>query len=101
VLHALIVIPYYFVGTLAALPFLIVLTRILRLKVAINLLVATSIILSLAGLIVPLACDWVELVSLTGRPLLVLIVLSFLFAGVDAALCRILPLPLDAELREL
>jgi hypothetical protein len=100
-LHGLIVVPYYFLGPLAGLPLLMVVSRLLRLKVAINTLVGSAIALSLVSIVVPLACKWVSLDAFTGRPLALLILLSFVFTALDAALARVLPLPLDAELREL
>ncbi len=100
-LHWVIVIPYYFVGALAALPLLMLLSRLARMKFSINTLVGTAIALAVAGLAIPLTCGWFGLAALTGRPLLVLVVASLLFAAVDTALADILPLPLDAELRDL
>lgn len=100
-LHFLIVIPYYFIGALLALPLLMVICRILRLRTSINTLVGGAIGLAVAMIVVPLACDWVDLVSFTGRPLLLMVVASLLLAGVDVALAQRLPLPLDDELREL
>jgi hypothetical protein len=100
-LHGLIVVPYYFLGPLAALPLLMVLSRVLRLKVAINTLVGCAIGLSLASIVVPLAGKWVSVDAFTGRPLAVLMALSFLFTAIDAALAKALPLALDDELREL
>jgi hypothetical protein len=100
-LHGLIVVPYYFLGALASLPLLMVVSRVLRLKVTINALVASAIVLSLVCIIVPLACHWVGLDAFTGRPLAVLVLLSFVFAALDVALAKVLPLPLDHELREL
>jgi hypothetical protein len=100
-LHWFILIPFYFFGSLAALPFLIVVCRLLRLKVPINALVGTAIALSVAGIAVPLACDWVNLTSFRGGPMLVLGILSMLLAAVDAALVNTLPLPLDQELQNL
>lgn len=99
--HGLIVVPYYFVAPLASLPLLMVISRLLRLKVAINTLVGSAIVLSLVSIIVPLICKWVSLEAFTGRPLAILVVLSFVFTALDAALARVLPLPLDDELREL
>jgi hypothetical protein len=99
--HWLILVPFYFFGSLAALPLLIVVCRLLRLKASINVLVGMAIALSVAGIAVPLACDWVDLVSFRGGPMLVLGVLSMLLAAVDAALVNALPLPLDQELRDL
>lgn len=101
ILHWLILVPFYFFGTLAILPLLIVITRLLRLKVSINALVGTAIALSIAGIAVPLACDWIDLVSFRGRGMLALGVLSMVLAAVDAALANLLPLPLDQELQDL
>jgi len=100
-LHGLIVVPYYFVAPLAALPLLMVVSRLLRLRVAINTLVGGAIVLSLLSIIVPLSCKWVSLDAFTGRPLAALVVLSFVLTACDAALAKRLPLPLDDELREL
>jgi hypothetical protein len=99
--HWLILIPYYFVGTLAALPLLILASRLLRLKVSVNTLVGGAIGLSLIAIIVPLLCGWVEVRAFTGRPMVVLVLLSFAFAAADLALAQRLPLPLDEELKEL
>ena len=101
ILHWFILVPFYFFGTLAVLPLLIVISRLLRLKVSINTLVGLAIALSIAGIVVPLACDWVDLVSFRGRQMLALGVLSMLFAAVDAALLKALPLALDQELQDL
>jgi hypothetical protein len=100
-MHGLIVVPYYFVAPLAVLPLLMVISRFLRLKVAINTLVVGAIVLSLVSIVLPLALRWVTLDAFTGRPLALLVVLSFVFTGLDAALARALPLPLDEELSEL
>jgi hypothetical protein len=100
-LHWFILIPFYFFGSLAALPFLIIIARLLRLKVSINALVGTAIALSVAGIAVPLALDWVDLLSFRGRQMLALGVLSMVFTAVDAALVNALPLPLDKELQDL
>ena len=101
ILHWFILIPFYFFGSLAALPLLIVICRLLRLKVSINALVGTAIALSIAGIAIPLACDWVDLTAFRGRQMLALGVLSMLLAAIDAALVSALPLPLDKELQEL
>jgi len=86
---------------LAALPLLMVVSRLLRLKVAINTLVGGAIVLTLASIVVPLSFKWVTLSAFTGRPLAVLMLLSFALTVIDAALSKVLPLPLDDELREL
>jgi hypothetical protein len=100
-LHGLILIPFYFFASLAALPFLMVVCRLLRLKVSINALVGSAIGLSLLLIVVPLACHWLDLAAFTGRRMLVLGLLSFLFAATDVALVKRLPLPLDDELQAL
>ena len=100
-LHWLILIPYYFFGALAALAVLILLCRLLRLTVSIATLVGTAIGLAVAGTAIPLACGWVDRDGLTGGPLLALAALSLVVAGVDAAVAKLLPLRLDAELRDL
>jgi hypothetical protein len=100
-MHGLIVVPYYFVGPLAVLPLLMVISRLWRLQVAINTLVGGALVLTFVSIVVPLALKWVSLAAFTGRPLAVLILLSFLFTALDAALARALPLPLDDELSEL
>jgi len=100
-LHSLIVVPYYFVAPLAFLPLLMVVSRLLRLKVAINTLVASAIVLSLLSIIAPLFFKWVSLDAFTGRPLAGLVLASIVFTACDAALAKTLPLPLDDELSEL
>jgi hypothetical protein len=100
-LHWFILIPFYFFGSLAALPLLIVTCRLLRLKVSINALVGTAIALSIGGIAIPLACNWVDLTAFRGRQMLALGVVSMLLAAVDAALMNMLPLPLDRELQDL
>ncbi len=97
-LRVLILIPFYFCGALAALPFLIVVARILRLKVGINPLVYSSIVLALLAIVVPLGFDLVDLNAYRGRVLLVLVLVSIFFGAVDWALKKSLPLPLDEEL---
>ena len=100
-LHWLILLPYYLIGALAALPFLLVICRLLRFKVSINNLVAAAIGVTVALIVIPLACHCVALSAFSGRALLALLALSLLLAAVDRALAARLPLPLDAELRQL
>jgi len=97
-LYALILIPFYFCGALAALPALIVTARILRIKVGINPLVYTAIAVAVAAIVLPLGLDLVDLDSYRGRVLLGLIVASIVLGAVDWVLKQFLPLPLDEEL---
>lgn len=100
-LRWLIVVPYYFVGALAALPLLMLLCRVVRAKVSINALVGTAIGITVAAIGVPLVCGWLDLSAFAARPLLLLLIASVLLAALDAALAGRLPLPLDKDLREL
>jgi hypothetical protein len=100
-LRWLILVPYYFVGALAALPLLMLLCRVARAKVSINTLVGTAISITVAAIGVPLVCGWLDLSAFAGRLLLLLLIASLLFAALDAALVQRLPLPLDKDLREL
>jgi hypothetical protein len=100
-LRWLILVPYYFVGALAAAPLLMLLCRVVRAKVSINTLVGTAIGITVAAIGVPLACGWLSLRAFAARPLLLLLIASVLFAVLDAALAERLPLPLDKDLREL
>jgi len=101
VLRWLILVPYYFVGALAALPLLMLLCRVVRAKVSINALVGTAIGSTVAAIGVPLVCGWLDLSAFTARPLLLLLIASVLLAALDGALVERLPLPLDKDLREL
>jgi hypothetical protein len=100
-LHWVILIPYYFIGTLAALPLLVLICRLLQLKVAIHALVGAAIGLTVAAIVIPLIAGWLSLSAFTGRPMLVLLLLSFVFAAADTALYQRRPLPLDRDLQEL
>ena len=97
-LHWLIVVPFYFFGALALLSILIVASRLLRLKVSINFLVISSILITLLALAVPLSFDWVDLEWFTGWKAAVLLITSFLLAGIDTVLKRSITSPLDEEL---
>lgn len=99
-LHALILIPYYFVTALALLPLLLVVSRCLRLEVTINTLVIAAIVLSVVGIALPLILDWVDLEAYSGRRLLVLVLASLGLSTVDMLLTPLLPLPLDEELKD-
>jgi len=100
-LRWLIVVPYYFIGALAALPALMLLCRLARAKISINALVGTAIGLTVAAIGVPLVCGWLDLSAFTGRLLLLLVIVSLLLAALDTAVAKRLPLPLDKDLQEL
>lgn len=100
-MRGLILIPYYFVGALAAMPLLLVASRMLRLTVAINTLTLGALAFTVVAIALPLAVGWLELRQFTAWPLAAIILLSFVLAALDSLLARVLPLPLDQELREL
>lgn len=100
-LHWLILVPYYFFGALSLLLLLMVVARLLRLKIKVNTLVMTAVLIALAAVALPLVAGWAELEDYSGRVLLVVGVDSFLLAAVDTWLESRLPLPLDRELRSL
>lgn len=97
-LHWLIVVPFYFFGALTLLSGFVLAARLMRLRVTINALVITAIVVTVLALAVPLTLDWIDIEALTGRRVAVLLVASFVFAGLDALLKDQLPLPLDHEL---
>ena len=99
-LHALILFPYYFFGALTTLLVLMILSRVLRLGVSINVLVGIAIVVGVLGLAIPLAADLFDLHDLGGKPMLVLAASTFILAGVDVLLAKALPLRLDDELKE-
>jgi len=100
-LHGLILIPYYFFGALAALPLLMIVCRVIRLKVPIHVLVGIAIASSVGGIALPLILDLVDLQAFTARPMLLLGLASFVLAAIDGLLEPVLPLPLDKELQQL
>ena len=99
-LHALVVIPFYFFAALATFLTLAVVTRVLRLKVGANALAMTAVLLGVAVVAVPLSLDWIDLRHLSGRPLLVLGAATFVLAALDTLLQSLLPMPIDRELSE-
>ena len=100
-LHWLIVVPFYFFGALSLLLLFMVVARLLRLKVKVNTLVTTAVLLAMVGVAVPLVADWAEIDDYSGRILLLIGIESFILAAIDTLLESRLPLPLDQELRAL
>jgi hypothetical protein len=99
-LHWLIVIPLYFFGSITLLLSFILAARLLRLRVSVDPLVPGASALAIGLIVVPLVAGWTTLDAYGGRVLVMLIAASFVLAGLDALLQSLLPLPLDAELRE-
>lgn len=100
-LHWLILFPYYFFGALSLLLLMMVVARLLRLKVKVNALVMTAVLVSLVAVALPLITGWAGIEDYSGRLLFLVGVDSFLLAAVDVALESRLPLPLDKELQAL
>ena len=99
-LHWLILIPFYFVGSITLLLSFILAARLLRLRVSVDPLVPAACALAIGLTLVPLVAGRVTLDAYGGRVLVVLIVASFALAGLDTLLRPLVPLPLDEELRE-
>jgi hypothetical protein len=100
-LHWLILIPFYFFGALTCLLLFILLTRILRLSISINVIASTAVAIGLGFVIIPLLVGWVELRDYTARRMLILAVASLLLAALDVLLKERVPLSLDRDLDEL
>jgi hypothetical protein len=99
--HWLILIPYYFFGAITLLALGMLLTRIVRLKVDINVLIGIAIAGSLAAVVMLPAFGIVPLRRFTAWPMLALGVASFVLAALDALLARLLPSPMDESLQGL
>lgn len=100
-LHWLVLIPYYFFSALCVLLLLIVVCRLLRVRIGANALVITSVLVAAGGVLLPLATGWAHIADYGGIGLVVLGVVSFMFAALDAWLEPRLALPLDQELLKL
>lgn len=98
-MHYLIVFPYYFFTALTLSLLLSIVTRVLRLRIAIGTLVTTAVLVSLGGYIAALASDGISIEHFTGLPMLAVGLTSFLLAAVDTVLKRALPHAIDEELQ--
>ncbi|MGH7896846.1 MAG: hypothetical protein ACREQQ_02775 [Candidatus Binatia bacterium] len=98
-LHWLILIPYYFVGALVLCGLLAVVSRLLRLPVTMERIVAVSVFGSIGALAVLLGSGVVRIDDLGIVPILVLGVASFVLAGVDAVLVPARPLTSEGSAR--
>jgi hypothetical protein len=96
----MIVIPFYIFGSITLLLSFILAARLLRLRVSVYPLVTGASASAMGLIVVPPIAGWVTLDAYAGRVLVVLIVASFALAGLDTLLRRLVPLPLDEELRE-
>ena len=99
--HWLLLIPYYFFGALGTLLVLILLGRITRVKVSLNLLATTSVILGLGLVSAPILVGWIGLADYTVKRMILLAAATCLLALFDAVVQPRLSLPLDGELEQL
>jgi len=99
--HWLILIPCYFFGAMTLLALFMTCSRLLRLTVPIDWLVGIAIAGAVSAIVLPLALDLVDLHAVSGRAVLALGLASFALTGLDAAIARLLPLPLDRDLEQL
>jgi len=101
VLHALIVVPFYFFSAILTFLVLALACRFARAKIGANSLAIVAVVLAVAVVAVPLALDWIDLAHMNGRRLLALAVATVVLAAVDTLLQPLLPLPADRDLAEL
>ena len=99
--HWLLLIPYYFFCALASLLLLILVTRVTRIRLSLNALATTSVVVGLAVAIVPISAGWLTLGDYSVGRMFLIVAASCVLALVDAVLQRWLSLPLDKELAEL
>lgn len=99
-LHFLIVIPYYFFASLTLLSLFVLIARVLRLKVSINVFVYPAITLGLGVVALPLIFDWWDARHLPARGMFLLIFLSLAISAIDFLISRSVKLPLDDELAD-
>ena len=100
-LHALIVVPFYFFSAILTFLALALACRVTRAKIGANTLAIVAVVLAVGVVAVPLALDWIDLAHMSGRRLLVLAVATVVLAAIDTLLQPLLPLPADRDLAEL
>jgi hypothetical protein len=96
----LIVVPFYFFGSITMLLSFILAARLLHLRVALAPLVTGAVALVAGVIAVPLVTGWMTLDEYGGRGLIVLIAASFSLAALETFVRSSVPLPLDEELSE-
>lgn len=97
-MHYLILFPYYFFTALTLAIALSIITRTLRLKLSINAIMLTSVLVSLAGYMIMIASPQFSIDHFTGKPMAAIGVASFVLATLDTVLKRALPHAIDEEL---
>lgn len=100
-MHWLVLIPCYFFAAMTLLGLFMLAARLVRLAAPINWLVGAAIAGALAVIVLPLAAGLVELRQVSLPAVLLLAAASFVAVGLDAAVSRLLPLPLDRDLEQL
>ncbi|MGH7856446.1 MAG: hypothetical protein ACREQY_03880 [Candidatus Binatia bacterium] len=96
-LHWLVLFPVYFFGAMSLFAIFDLSVRVLRVDVEAHALAGRAIAVSLIGLVALFLLDVVSIGTFTLLPVLGLALLSFLLAGIDAILIRVLPLPSDTS----
>jgi hypothetical protein len=99
--HWLLLIPYYFFGALGTLLLLILLSRMARSRLSLNLLSTMAVLLGIGFVTVPIVTGWLSLEAYSVRRMLVLVGATCFLALVDAIVQPALSLPLDKELQDL
>jgi len=96
----MLVIPFYVFTAIGVFLVLSLLCRVLRLKLSAHSLAVTAVIAGIFVVLFPLFEHLIDLPDLTGRKMIILLVITFGLAALDAVLERFLPLPFDDELAD-
>jgi hypothetical protein len=99
--HWLLLIPYYFFAALGALLLLILLSRMARLRLSLNLLATTAVLLGIGFVTVPILTGCLRLEDYTVGRMLGLVGATCVLALVDSLLQPTLAIALDKELDDL
>jgi hypothetical protein len=94
-------IPYYFFGALCALLLLILISRTARLRVSLNLVSTTAVVLGIGFVTVPILTGCLSLKDYTVGRMFPLVGATCLLALLDAIVQPALSLPLDKDLQDL
>jgi hypothetical protein len=99
--HWLLLIPYYFFAALGTLLLLILLSRMARLRLSLNLLSTAAVVLGIGFVTVPLLTGCLALKDYTVGRMLGLVGATCVLALLDAVVQPALSIPLDRELQDL
>jgi len=94
-LHGLILIPYYFLGTMCLVALITLLCRVIRLNTSGGAFVPLAVAISVGAITISLVTGWATLADFHWKGVVALMASSFVLAGLDAGLKKVLPLTCD------